>query len=94
MEVAEPIPMPLKVFMADKGPLWAKMTEKYGLKSIPFDHLVSWPFGDFIFNSAFDNISSTIKARRHGFDDCIDTEDMFTGFFADLRKRRIIPLLA
>jgi nucleoside-diphosphate-sugar epimerase len=93
MEVAEPIPMPLKVFMADKGPLWAKMIEKYGLKPIPYDHLVSWPFGDFIFNSAFDNISSTIKARKHGFHDCIDTEDMFTRFFADLRKRRVIPTL-
>lgn len=93
MEVAEPIPMPLKVYMADKAPLWAKMTEKYGLKPIPYDHLVSWGFGDFIFHSAFDNISSTIKARRHGFHDCIDTEDMFTQFFDDLRKKRIIPPL-
>ena len=93
MEIAEPIPMPLKVFMADKKPLWAKMTEKYGLKPIPYDHLVSWPFGDFIFSSAFDNISSTIKARQSGFHDCIDTEQMFTSFFADLRKRRVLPAL-
>lgn len=94
MEVAEPIPMPLQVYMADKGPLWAKMTEKYNLKPIPYNHLVSWPFGDFIFNSAFDNISSTIKVRTHGFHDCIDTEDMFTNFFADMRERRILPPLA
>ena len=93
MEVAEPIPMPLKVYMADKATLWQKMTEKYGLKPIPYDHLVSWPFGDFIFNSAFDNISSTIKARTHGFHDCIDTEDMFTQFFEDMRKKRILPPL-
>ncbi len=93
MEVAEPVPMPLKVYMADKAALWAKMTEKYGLEPIAYNHLVSWGFGDFIFHSAFDNISSTIKARRHGFHDCIDTEDMFTQFFEDLRKRRIIPAL-
>ncbi len=93
MEVAEPVPMPLQVYMADKGALWTKMTEKYGLKPIPYDHLVSWAFGDFIFHSAFDNISSTIKARKHGFHDCIDTEEMFTNFFADLRKRHIIPPL-
>jgi nucleoside-diphosphate-sugar epimerase len=91
MEVAEPIPMPLKVFMADKAPVWANMTKKYGLKPIAYDHLVSWGFGDFIFHSAFDNISSTIKARKHGFHDCIDTEDMFTSFFAELRSRSIIP---
>ena len=94
MEVAEPVPIPLKVYMADKGPLWAQMVEKYGLKPIPYDHLVSWAFGDFIFHSAFDNISSTIKARTHGFPDCIDTEDMFTGLFADLRRRRVIPALS
>jgi len=91
MEIAEPIPMPLKIYMADKGPLWTAMTERYGLKSIPYEQIVSWSFGDFIFNSAFDNISSTIKARQHGFHDCIDTEDMFINFFADMRKRRILP---
>ena len=93
MEVAEPVPMPLNVYMADKSPLWSKMTEKYGLEQIPYDHLVSWKFGDFIFHSAFDNVSSTIKARKHGFHDCIDTEDMFTQFFDNLRTRRIIPPL-
>ena len=88
MEIAEPVPMPLATYMADKAPLWARMTEKYGLRPIPYDQLVSWPFGDFIFHSAFDNISSTIKARRDGFTPCIDTEDMFTSFFATLRARR------
>jgi hypothetical protein len=93
MEVAEPIPMPLKVYMADKGPLWARITEKYNLKPIAYDRLVSWGFGDFIFNSGFDNISSTIKARQHGFHDCIDTEHMFTDFFANMRDGRILPPL-
>lgn len=93
MEIAEPVPMPLKIYMTDKGPLWEAMTKKYGLKPIPYDQVVSWSFGDFIFNSGFDNISTTIKARQHGFHDCIDTEDMFTEFFADMRKRHILPPL-
>ena len=93
MEVAEPVPMPLGVYMADKGKLWAAMVEKYGLQPTPYEHLAGWPFGDFIFHSAFDNISSTIKARRHGFHKCIDTEDMFTGFFADMRAKRVLPPL-
>ena len=93
MEVAEPVPMPLAVYMADKGPLWAEMTRKYGLRTTPFEQVVRWAFGDFIFNSGFDNISSTIKARRAGFHDCIDTEDMFSEFFADLRSERVIPRL-
>lgn len=91
MEVADPVPMPLTTYMADKGPLWARMTEKYGLRPIPYETLVSWPFGDFLFNSGFDNVSSTIKARRAGFGACIDTEDMFTTFFDRLRRQRVLP---
>jgi hypothetical protein len=41
----------------------------------------------------FDNITSTIKARRAGFHDCIDTEEMFTSFLDELRRRRVIPAL-
>ncbi|MBX3331476.1 MAG: SDR family oxidoreductase, partial [Nitrospira sp.] len=91
METAEPVPMPLATYMADKAPLWDSMVKKYGLVATPYDQIVRWQFGDFIFNSEFDNVSSTIKARRDGFPDCIDTEDMFANFFADLRRRRIIP---
>jgi hypothetical protein len=39
----------------------------------------------------YDNITSTIKARRAGFHDCIDTEEMLKSFFAKLRKDRVIP---
>jgi nucleoside-diphosphate-sugar epimerase len=94
MEVADPVPMPLATYMADKGKLWERMTEKYGLRPIPYGELVSWAFGDFILNSGFDNISSTIKARRAGFHACIDTEEMFATFFDRLRTDRIIPKLS
>src|ERR1035441_4871066 len=91
MEVAEPVPMPLAVYMADKAALWAEMTRKYNLQPIPYEQVVMWKFGDFIFNSGFDNISSPIKARRAGFHDCIDTEDMFSQLINDLRQQRVIP---
>ena len=93
METAPPVPTPLTTYMADKGPLWARMTGKYGLQPIPYESLVSWAFGDFILNSGFDNISSTIKARRAGFQACIDTEEMFTAFFDRLRREKVIPPL-
>jgi nucleoside-diphosphate-sugar epimerase len=93
METVYPVPMPLTAYMEDKGPVWDAMVRKYDLEPIPYPKLVSWGFGDFIFNSGFDNISSTIKARRAGFADCIDTEDMFAGFFSDLRDAKLIPPL-
>jgi nucleoside-diphosphate-sugar epimerase len=91
MEWADPIPMPLATYMADKAPLWDKMVARYNLDPIPYDKVASWPFGDFIFASGFDNISSTIKARRAGFQACIDTEDMFREQFERLRTMKIIP---
>jgi len=39
-------------------------------------------------------LTSTIKARRAGFHDCFDTEDMFSHLFDDLRQKRLIPRLS
>jgi nucleoside-diphosphate-sugar epimerase len=94
MDWADPIPMPLATYMADKGPLWDRMIERYGLQPIPYDKVASWPFGDFIFASGFDNISSTIKARQAGFHACIDTEDMFRNQFRHLSDLKVIPAVA
>ncbi len=91
MEIAEPVPMPLTVYMADKGPLWDRIVAKYKLQPLPFEQVASWLFADAIFRLDFDNISSTIKARRAGFHECIDTEEMFAEFFAELRRERVIP---
>ncbi|POR41812.1 SDR family oxidoreductase [Methylobacterium sp. V23] len=93
MDWADPIPMPLATYMTDKGPLWDRMTKRYGLQPIPYDKVASWPFGDFIFASGFDNISSTIKARQAGFQACIDTEDMFRNQFRHLSDLKVIPLV-
>jgi nucleoside-diphosphate-sugar epimerase len=93
MPLADPVPTPLVTYMADKGPLWERLVERHGLQPIPYEAVASWAFGDFIFNSGFDNISSTIKARRAGFHACIDTEDMFREQFEQLRQLRVIPPL-
>lgn len=92
MDVAYPVRTPLAEYMADKSMVWEKMVERHGLEPIDYNSIVSWPFGDFILNSGFDNISSTIKARRAGYHDCIDTEDMFRTFFVSLRDQKIIPV--
>ena len=42
------------------------MTRKYNLQPTPYEQAVAWKFGDFT-RLGFDNIASTIKARRAGF---------------------------
>ena len=91
MDWADPIPTPLATYMVDKGELWQKIVAKHGLSFAPYERLVDWRFGDFIFNSGFDNVSSTIKARKAGFQDCIDSEEMFATEFARLRTLGVIP---
>src|SRR4051794_22653428 len=91
LEVADPIPFSLAIYMKDKGALWDEMVQKYGLRPTPYETLVSWPFGDFILHSDFDNISSTIKARVAGFHDCIDTEHMSLNCSTNCGKRRSFP---
>ncbi|WP_404478414.1 hypothetical protein [Novosphingobium sp. BL-52-GroH] len=89
MEWADPIPMPLATYMTDKGPIWGRMAARGDIRPIPYELVASWPFGDFIFASGFDNISSTIKARQAGFHPCIDTDQQFS----QLRADKVIPPL-
>ena len=91
MDFADPTPFSLTTYMEDKAPVWDAIVAKYGLQPIPYRQIVSWGFGDMIFNSGFDNITSTIKARLAGFHECIDTETMFRSFFQSLRERSVIP---
>jgi hypothetical protein len=91
MDVTDPVPIPLADYMTDKAPLWRSIIVKYGLRDIPYEQIASWKFGDFIMNSEYDNVSSTIKARQAGFPNCIDTEEMFVRFFDSLREMKIIP---
>ena len=91
MPCGEPLPIRLTENMADKGALWDAITRKHDLAPIPYDQVASWAFGDAIFGTEYDNVSSTIKLRRAGFPDCIDTEEMFCTLFDQLRGKRIIP---
>jgi hypothetical protein len=44
-----------------------------------------------VFRIEYDVFVDTTKARRHGFHDVVDTEEMFERMFRDLRDRKMIP---
>ncbi|WP_394846953.1 SDR family oxidoreductase [Pendulispora brunnea] len=91
LEVAPPLPMPLAVVMADKEAVWNSIVEKYGLERHSFAEVSSWRFGDGIFSADYDMIADASKARRFGFHEFVDTEEMFTRVFTDFRRRKVIP---
>ena len=92
MPPADPIPTPLTLYMADKKPAWEAIVRKHSLLPLPYEQVSSWPFADAVLRlMEYDNLMSTVKARQAGFHDCIDTEEMFRTFFAELRHARVIP---
>ncbi|MBS0336762.1 MAG: SDR family oxidoreductase [Proteobacteria bacterium] len=91
MPLAEPQTISLTAQMADKGPLWDAMVARHGLKPHRFDEIAAWPFGDYVFGSDWDVMTSTTKARQHGFHAVVDSEEMFVRLLAQFRTGRIVP---
>ena len=91
MPAADPQPLALAGFMADKAPLWDAMVKQHGLKAYRFDEVVAWPFGDYVFNCNWDVMTSVTKCRRHGFHEVVDSEEMFVRLLTQFRRQRIVP---
>jgi nucleoside-diphosphate-sugar epimerase len=91
LEVAEPLPFSLARQMPEMGSVWQQLSERHELQSVPFDKLVGWPFGDFIFNTEFDMVSDMGKIRRAGFTEAVSTEDCLIGAIRRLGEKGYIP---
>ncbi len=91
MPVGEPQAISLVSQMADKGPLWDSLVAKHGLQPYGYGEIVAWPFGDYVFGSDWDVMTSTTKARQHGFHDVVDSEEMLVRLLTQFRHERIVP---
>lgn len=83
--------MPLSRAMADSEPVWTDLAARHGLERRPISQIANWGFGDFLFRADWDDVSSTVKSRRYGFHDAVDTEASILEALASLREARIIP---
>jgi len=77
--------------MADKGSVWEHIVRKHALRPIAFKDIVLWPYGDFVFTPGYDVVSNLGKLRRFGFQEYVDTEEMFFRLWDDMRAEKIIP---
>ncbi|MEK7875115.1 MAG: SDR family oxidoreductase [Pseudomonadota bacterium] len=91
METGPRRQLSLVKYMADKGPVWDRIVTKHGLRPYRYQEIVSWPYGDFVFTPEYDIISHTGKARRFGFHESVDTEEMLFRLWNEMRADRIIP---
>jgi nucleoside-diphosphate-sugar epimerase len=91
LEVAPPLQMSLADVMADKEPVWKELQVAHELTTTSFAEVSSWPFADFVFGWDYDFFADSSKARRAGFHEYVETEQMFYNIFTELRQRRIVP---
>lgn len=91
MDYAAPQQMSLAEAMPTRRDVWEALVERHDLQRIPFDELVGWGVGDFLFHHEADNITSTVKVRQAGFADALDTETRLLELFDDLVEQKILP---
>ena len=92
MAVAPPQPMSLTRQMPSLAGEWTELAARYGLQAPAFERIVSWGFGDFIFNCEFDVISDMGKIRRAGFVEPSDNERWFQTALTQLQEKKVIPI--
>ena len=59
--------------------------------SVDLLDLAAWPFADYGFGCHWDVMTDTLKLRRAGFHDCVDSEAAFRALFQKFRDMKVIP---
>jgi len=99
MPIGEAKPFHLHSLMKDGADAWAEVVKTYDLRAPEAIGKVAgqslgytdWQMGTGHTTAPNPVICSTIKIRKAGFTDCIDTEEMFHKWFGRLRRDRLLP---
>lgn len=83
--------MSLQQSLAGEAGAWNEIVSRHGLLRYDYAQIAGWGFADLVFGSTWDIISDTGKARRFGFCESVDSEDMLLRLFAEFRAGRVIP---
>jgi len=81
----------LEAMMADKEPLWNEIVKKYQLRPTPFAEAAHWGYANYAFAPTWDIMLDSTKARKFGFQEFVDSEEMFIRIFDSFRRDRFIP---
>ncbi len=89
--VGPPMPMNLATHMGFQSEIWNGLVAKHGLQPIPYQDLVGWGFGDFVFNTRFDVVSDMGKIRRSGFTETTDSAGAILKAIGRLQAIKALP---
>ncbi len=95
MKLDRPHPFSIARVMPGNAYVWDSIVEKHDLKKYDYKTIVpSWQLVEYLLGYGQrpnPHHLSTIKARQHGFHDCVDTEQMFVELLTELQDLRILP---
>lgn len=95
MESGPPHPMSLNRIMPAQEDVWRKIASKHDLLDRSYTSMVSsWQFVDFalgVGSAATASHLSTIKIRKFGFGNCVDSEDAFGELITRAQAKRYLP---
>jgi nucleoside-diphosphate-sugar epimerase len=95
--------MSLAAWLPEHAEVWDRVVRRHGLQPNSLDQLLGYShaFADDMLAWTPDGsihearseplFMSTIKLRRAGFTEFVDTEEMFADLFGRLRERRLLP---
>ncbi len=75
----------------DSGRLWQALVREHGLVEPDVGRIANWTYGDFMLRIGWDDMSSTLKIRRAGFDKVYGTWESISGALTEYRRRKVIP---
>lgn len=81
----------LRSEFGDRDEEWRGIARKHGLQALRYEDIAGWGFADFVFGSTWDIVSDIGKARRFGFCDAVDSEEMLLALLDGFRRARVIP---
>jgi len=91
MKSGRPMHIKLADYIRDKQPVWDAVVKKHKLRPTRLDELALWAYGDYQLRPEWECTSSMDKARALGFNDVMDTREMFQRQFYSYHIERIIP---
>ena len=99
MEVGDDVPMSLAEALPPREGEWADVVARYGLRApASLDAFVgqSFLYADMLLGRTLSAapplaLLSTIKIRKHGFGDCVDTDEMFQRLIRSLQDQKLLP---
>lgn len=91
LEPAPPGTVRIADFLADKRSAWEAMVKRHDLAQTRLDEVASPAYAAFALGIGWDEVTSLVKARRSGFCEAVDSEEMIAQAIAEYRRRRVIP---